>query len=117
MYSVAKIAGVSMLGLFAAGCSNTPYEPIVDGPRGATYQNDLAQCRTLSTQKPKTHEGATAGAVIGGLAGAEDDVEGVVAGAVIGGLIGSAADKSELTDERDVIVFNCMRGRGHNVVG
>jgi uncharacterized protein YcfJ len=89
----------------------------VDGSYGPNFAPDLAECRQLSQQKSNGHGGAATGVVIGGLAGAEDDVEGVVAGALIGGLLGSAADKSETNKMRDAVVINCMRGRGHNVVG
>ena len=103
--------------LLAAACSKAPYEPIVDGPRDAKYASDLAACRQLSEQKQSDNTGTIAGAVIGGLAGADEDVEGAVVGATVGGLIGSASDKADTRDARDVIVYNCMRGRGHNVVG
>ena len=109
-----SLAGVALV---CAACSNAPYEPIVDGPRDAKYASDLSDCRQLSQQKQSDNSGAITGAVIGGLVGTEEDVEGAVAGAAIGGLIGSAEDKADTQDARDVIVFNCMRGRGHNVVG
>jgi hypothetical protein len=59
---------------------------------------------------------------LGGLIGAVDsddgdEAGGLLAGAVVGGLIGSAEEGSQISDERDKIVFNCLRGRGHNVVG
>ena len=100
-----------------AACSNGPYEPIVDGPKTAAYHQDLAECRQLSLQKEKTNDGTIGGAVIGGLIGAGESAENAVAGAVVGGLIGSAEESSEVNDERDTIVFNCMRGRSHKVVG
>lgn len=101
-----------------AACSNEPYDPIVDGPRGMQFNADLNDCRQLSHQKQSDNSGAIGGAVIGGLVGgAEEDWEGAAAGALVGGLIGSAEDKSETRNAQDQIVFNCMRGRGHNVVG
>ncbi len=104
--------------VFVSACAEGPYEPIVDGPRDAKYVSDLSACRQLSQQKQSDNSGAVTGAVLGGLVGGvEEDWEGAVAGAAVGGLIGSAEDKSETLDAQDAIVFNCMRGRGHNVVG
>lgn len=122
MQAVLKNTGILTFGLFMAACSDEPYQPIVDGPTGAQYQSDLAACRQLSLQNEGTNSGATGGAIIGGLiGGAEaddgDELGGAVAGAVIGGLIGGAEEGSEVDEARDRIVFNCMRGRGHNVVG
>lgn len=116
-----KIAGVLICGQIVAACSG-PYTPIVDGAVGPRYQQDLAECRQVSMQKQPTNAGATGGAIVGGLIGgaeADDDdtLEGVVAGAIVGGLIGSAEEKAEVEKAKDKIVFHCMRGRGHNVVG
>lgn len=106
-------------GLSLTACANAPYEPIVDGQVSRAYTADLEQCRQVSAQKRSTGTGVAAGAVIGGLAGGAEDesLEGAVVGAAIGGLIGSAEEKSDVNKARDQIVFNCMRGRGHNVVG
>ena len=107
------------LGLSLAACAEAPYEPIVDGQVSRNYHADLNACRQISTQKQSTGNGATAGAVIGGVIGGLEDesVGGAVVGAAVGGLIGSAEENAEIDDARDRIVFNCMRGRGHNVVG
>ncbi len=109
--------------LFATtACTQRVYQPMLDGPVTASYQRDLTECRRLAATKAQTNDGRTGGAIVGGLVGAAesddgDEVEGLIAGAVIGGLIGSAEDKSEIKSERDKIVFNCLRGRGHKVVG
>lgn len=107
------------IGLTLSACASDPYEPIVDGQVSRNYHVDLAACRQVSLQKQNTGDGATAGAVIGGVIGGIEDesVGGAVVGAALGGLIGSAEEESEVEDARDKIVFNCMRGRGHNVVG
>ena len=114
-----KTLAVIGAGLVLSACSNAPYEPIVDGEVSRDYHSDLNACRQVSAQKQTTNAGATGGAVIGGVIGGLEDesVEGAVVGAAIGGLIGSAEEKAEVQDARDRIVFNCMRGRGHNVVG
>jgi len=115
-----SFALAGLVGLSA--CADGPYEPIVDGPQGIKYQQDLAACRQLSLQKQSTNTGRNVGVVIGGLAGAAeaddgDALEGAIAGAVLGGVVGSADENNTIEDARDQIVFNCMRGRGHNVVG
>lgn len=114
---------VVLAGLIAvAACSGGPYVPITDGPQSVTFQKDLAQCRQVAEQKQSKTVGRNTGAILGGLAGAAeadsgDELEGAVAGAVIGGVIGNVSDTQEANEDRDQIVFNCMRGRGHNVVG
>ncbi|WP_299843202.1 glycine zipper 2TM domain-containing protein [uncultured Roseovarius sp.] len=107
------------LGLSLAACADGPYEPIVDGQVTRNYHSDLDACRQVSTQKQSTGKGATTGAVVGGLIGGVEDesVGGAVVGAALGGLIGSAEEKSDVRDDQERIVSNCMRGRGHNVVG
>lgn len=106
-----------LITISVAACSDGPYEPIVDGPKNIIYQNDLAECRQLSQQVQKTNDGAIAGAVIGGLIGVGESHEDAIAGAVIGGVIGSVEEGSEVSDKRDKIVYNCLKGRGHRVVG
>lgn len=108
--------------LTTTACTQRVYQPMLDGPVTATYQRDLTECRQLAATKAQSNDGRTGGAIVGGLVGAVDsddgdEVGGLIAGAVIGGLLGSAEDKSEIKTERDKIVFNCLRGRGHRVVG
>jgi outer membrane lipoprotein SlyB len=117
-----KLVSLAACITFAAACTDDPYAPIVDGAKGAKYQQDLASCKQLSLEKSTTKAGATGGAVVGGLIGAAeadsgDALGGAVVGAVIGGLLGSAGENEEVDTARDQIVFNCLRGRGHNVVG
>ncbi len=119
------LSGAIVFGMTA--CSDTPYEPIVDGRSTPEYQRDLAECRNLSLQRQKDNsvgnEGAIAGAVAGGLIGLLDggSVGDVVGGAAIGGAFGKLSGDSEaeetLEGQRNQIVFNCLRGRGHKVVG
>ncbi len=116
------IIALPLLGLTLAACSDAPYTPILDGPRNAQFQSDLDACRQVSQQRQSDGTATTGGAIVGGLVGGAeaddgDELGGVVAGAVIGGLLGSAEENAETEEARDEIVFNCMRGRGHNVVG
>ena len=119
------LSGAIVFGMTA--CSDTPYQPIVDGRTSPEYERDLVECRNLSLQKQKDdsigNQGAIAGAVAGGLIGLLDggSVGDVVGGAAIGGAFGKISGDSEaeekLDAQRDQIVFNCLRGRGHKVVG
>ncbi|MGC3939648.1 glycine zipper family protein [Roseobacter sp. EG26] len=111
MTEILKIAGLTAFGLLLAACSDAPYDPIVDGQKNASYENDLTACRQLSLQQDKTNDGATGGAIVGGLIGGVeaddgDELGGMVAGAVVGGLIGSAEEGAKVEDARDRIVFN-----------
>ncbi|WP_299079831.1 glycine zipper family protein [uncultured Ruegeria sp.] len=114
--------GILILGLTVAACSDSADTLIVDGQKKANFQSDLTACQQVSMQREKTNDGAITGAVIGGLVGAAeadsgDALAGLGIGAAVGGLIGTAEDSSEADGARKRIVFNCMRGRGHNVVG
>lgn len=122
MTPIIKITSALTCIIAVSGCAGQPDTLIVDGPKTAAYQQDLKSCRQLSAQKKATHEGRNIGAVVGGLVGAAeadggDALEGAIVGAAIGGLVGSVDETIEVDSERDKIVFNCMRGRGHNVVG
>ncbi|MEL6646327.1 MAG: glycine zipper family protein [Pseudomonadota bacterium] len=108
--------------ILLAACSEEPYSPIVDGRKSANFQQDLGACRTVAQKAQLSNQSTTADAVVGGLVGAADaddgdELEGAIAGAVVGGLLGRASGNEELDERRERIVFNCMRDRGHRVVG
>ena len=96
-------------------------DPILDGAPSAQFQSDLAACRSLArNQSQLDHEtmaAAVIGAGIGGLLGEADENGDALGGAVVGALAGAAAGASEASDTREEIVLNCLRGRGHRVVG
>ncbi len=103
-----------------AACSDSGanYRPILDGAPTPEYEADLAACQALARDQFE-HEtlgatvlGAGAGAVLGE-ADSGDAAGGAIAGAVAGG-VASAVDVSE---RRHSIVIECLRGRGHRVVG
>lgn len=118
---------VAMGGLAVTGCANSgaKYEPIADGPVNVAYSADLQACQTLATERgyinDDTKTDAVIGAGIGVLAGiADDDVsdtEGAIAGAVVGAIAGGGAGMLETREQRRQIVIDCMKGRGHRVVG
>lgn len=127
MKTMSMIISILAFASLAACASNSgaQYEPIVDGAHSQAYSGDLVACRTLATERgylnDDTRNDALIGAGIGALAGlADDDVtnlEGAIAGAVVGAIAGGGANALDTRDERRHIVVDCMRGRGHRVVG
>ncbi|MEM6657515.1 MAG: glycine zipper family protein [Pseudomonadota bacterium] len=106
-------------------CTNTGanYQPIIDGPVGPNYQSDLANCQALARSQP-TLDSNTAGAAAIGAAGAaattaiiDNSASDLGRAAAAGALIGAGASAISNTQNQEVIVRNCMRGRGYNVVG
>lgn len=118
-YSIPAMAIATLLS--ACGGTGSQYVPIIDGEPSAQFQSDLAACRQVAEQKPlvdgETREEALVGAAIGALAGAADGGPEAVAGAVVGGAFGAAAGSLERREDRADIVAECMKGRGHAVVG
>ena len=111
--------------LAVGACTNVGanYQPIIDGPIGPNYQSDLANCQALARSRP-TVDGNTAGAAAIGAAGAagtkaiiDDSASDLGRAAVAGALVGAGASAIQNTQNQEVIVRNCMRGRGYNVVG
>jgi outer membrane lipoprotein SlyB len=117
----------ALAGLFLAGCANTgaTYDPIADGAVRAAYADDLESCQKLATMRgyanDDTKTSAVIGAGLGALAGiADDDIndtEGAIAGAVVGAVVGGGAGMLETRGQRRQVVIDCMKGRGHPVVG
>lgn len=123
MKVMSKIAPFACVLTLVSACANSGanYVPVVDGPKGPTFDADLAACQALAAQQPRA-DGSTAAATATGAglsalsASVFDDAdvgEAAVVGAV-GGLVSNAFSKSA---ERESIVRNCMSGRGHRVVG
>ncbi len=111
--------------LAVAACTNTgaSYQPVIDGPVGPNYNSDLAQCQQLAASQPGV-DGSTAGNAAIGAAGAaavtgivQDSSDNLGRAAVAGALVGAGADVINKNQNKEVIVRNCMRGRGYNVVG
>ena len=111
----------AMLALVAACAdSGANYQPILDGAPTQTYQADLDACQALARNQTQFDEDTIAASVLGAGVGAVlgevdsgDPLEGAIAGALAGGVSG-AVDASE---KRQSIVIECLRGRGHRVVG
>ncbi|WP_218044147.1 hypothetical protein [Kiloniella majae] len=110
--------------ILLGGCSNTgaDYRPIVDGGDSAAYESDLSECAVVADQRGYLNGdvqnaallGTGLGAIVGGLS---DGWGGALVGGVIGAAGGAGAEAWDTQDERKQIVKNCMKGRGHKVVG
>lgn len=109
--------------LVAAACSDrgANYQPILDGPQNAAFQSDLMACQDLARAHKNggrsAKEAALIGAGIGAVLGEIDDDADALGGAIVGAVAGGAASASETADRSESIVIECMRGRGHRVVG
>lgn len=111
--------------LLTAACENSGanYRPVVDGPTGPAYESDLAACQSLAASQP-TVDGNTAGAAAAGAVGGaatsaiwNDSSDDLGRAAAIGALAAVTGDAVRKNNQREAVVKNCMRGRGHNVVG
>ncbi|MCG7519193.1 glycine zipper family protein [Ruegeria sp. Ofav3-42] len=111
--------------LVVGACTNVGanYQPVIDGPVSPNYNADLAQCQALARSQP-TLNSRTAGAAAIGAVGAagtkaiiDDSASDLGRTAAAGALIGAGASALQNTQNQEVIVRNCMRGRGYNVVG
>jgi uncharacterized protein YcfJ len=113
--------------LFAAGLlaacadSGANYTPILDGTPTRAYSSDLAACQSLARNQrqfdQETAAAAAMGAGVGALLGDLDDEGDAWGGAIAGALAGGVAGTVEASERRQAIVIQCLRGRGHKVVG
>jgi len=121
----ALLIGLGTVSLTACANTGAAYMPIVDGPMGAKYTQDIADCRSLAEQRKllngESKEIALLAAGLTGLSILADDKDNdlgdALLGAVIGGAVGAGAGAMETRDERKQMMKTCMAGRGHRVVG
>ena len=108
-----------------AACDNSGanYTPVIDGQIGPNYSADLAQCQALARSQPtvgtNTAGSAAAGAAVaaGTTAIIDNTGSNVRDAAIIGAVVGGTANAIQNNQNQEVIVRNCMRSRGYNVVG
>jgi hypothetical protein len=112
-----------LLSLLVSACadSGANYTPILDGPPTAAFRSDLSACQALARDQ-RQFDQETAGAVFlgagaGALLGAADDDADAAGGAIAGALAGGVASAVNASERREAIVVECLRGRGHRVVG
>lgn len=106
--------------VLVAACADrgANYRPILDGTPTPAYEADLAACQALARdQFDKETLGATVlGTGVGAALGEADNGD-ALGGAVAGALTGGVASAVDVSDRRAAIVVECLRGRGHRVVG
>ncbi|MES3007661.1 MAG: glycine zipper family protein [Pseudomonadota bacterium] len=96
--------------------------PIVDtqGVDMARYSADLAECEAYADQVPvaeRAATGAAVGAVVTGAIGAVlGNRDTAIRGAGAGAIGGAARGTGSGLHERNVVVHNCLRGRGYRVL-
>ncbi len=117
-----SVAALSLIALTAACAdSGANYTPILDGAPTAAYETDLAECQALARNQrqldQETWGAAVLGAGAGALLGEMDDDGDAVGGAVAGALAGGVASAVDVSERRQSTVIQCLRGRGHRVVG
>ncbi len=106
--------------LAACADSGANYTPILDGQPTAAFQSDLAACQALARNQNQFDQERVAATVLGAGAGAilgEADSGDALGGAVAGALAGGVASSVDVNGRREAIVIECLRGRGHRVVG
>lgn len=107
--------------LAACADSGATYTPILDGAPKAAFQSDLSACQTLAQDQKQfdqeTAASAVMGAGAGALLGAADEDADIAGGAIAGALAASVASAVNASEKREAIVIECLRGRGHRVVG
>lgn len=112
-----------LLPVLVSACagSGADYTPILDGTPTAAFQSDLSACQTLARDQRQldreTAGAAVLGAGAGALLGAADDDADAAGGALAGALAGGVAGTVTASARREAIVVDCLRGRGHRVVG
>lgn len=110
-----------ILALSACADIGANYQPIVDGGKSTSFEADLQACQSLSRDQrqldQQTLGSAAAGGLLGAVIGAHDDGETAAEGLIGGALVGLVGGVSKSKDKREKIVQDCMKGRGHRIVG
>lgn len=117
------VLAIALSGTLAA-CANTGanFVPVVDGPVSASFQSDLAACQQLAAQQGafarETGENVltAAGVAAAGTALVDNRGNNVRDAAAVGALAGVASGALSQQRNKENIIRNCMRQRGHNVV-
>lgn len=101
--------------LLLSGCASTL--PVVDRPN-ENYGRDFHECRVIANSRTGALEGAIDGALGGALLGSivgygSSHRSMYVAAGARGGAVGGATATHV---DRQTVIKNCLRGRGHNVL-
>jgi uncharacterized protein YcfJ len=105
-----------LIAVAACAEQGAKYQPVLDGQPTPTYYADLQECQSLAANQSQFDRNTRTSAAIGAVLGEADEEE-PLGGAIVGALAGAAAGRSEANERREGIVVECLRGRGHKVVG
>lgn len=113
-----------VLTTFLVACSDaaTRYEPVIDGPLGEKYPQDLNECRSLAASQGSLGNDAGGKAAAGaGIAAATTAIfnnsgTNVLDAAVVGAAAGLTASAFEQNKRKERIIRNCLKKRGYAVV-
>lgn len=114
------LATAGLVLVAACADSGANYQPILDGTPTAAYQADLTACQALARNQNQFDQETMAATVLGAGVGAalgEADGGDALGGAVAGALAGGVSSAVDASERREAIVVECLRGRGHRVVG
>ena len=114
------LATAGLVLVAACADSGANYQPILDGTPTAAYQADLTACQALARNQNQFDQETMAATVLGAGVGAalgEADGGDALGGAVAGALAGGVSSAFDASERREAIVVECLRGRGHRVVG
>jgi len=112
---------LSLAGLvLVAACSDTGanYRPVLDGAPTPAFEADLTACQALAGDQfdNETFGATLLGAGVGAALGEADSGD-AAGGAIAGALAGGVASAVDVNERRQSMVIECLRGRGHRVVG
>lgn len=114
------LSATGLVLMAACADSGANYQPILDGTPTHAYQADLNACQTLARNQKQFDQDTVAATVLGAGVGAalgEADSGDALGGAIAGALAGGVSSAVEVSERRETIVVECLRGRGHRVVG
>ena len=114
------LCAAGLVAMAACADSGARYQPILDGPSTPAFRADLTACQALAAGQSRLDQETMAATVLGAGVGAalgEADSGDALGGAVAGALAGGVASAVDVSERRERIVIECLRGRGHRVVG
>lgn len=114
------LSAAGLVPMAACADSGANYQPILDGTPTGTYQADLTACQGLARNQNQFDQETMAATVLGAGIGAalgEADSDDALGGAIAGALAGGVSSAVDASERREAIVVECLRGRGHRVVG
>lgn len=120
MKTMLTFCAAGLVLMTACADSGANHQPILDGAATPAYKADLAECQALAAGQTQFDQETVAATVMGAGAGAvlgEVDSGDALGGAVAGALAGGISSAVNVSERRESIVIECLRGRGHRVVG